>query len=252
MPLVRYSGFTLIAINLLPLAGVLFWDWSVFHIMIVYWLENVIIGVVNVLKMLTLLVLRRKWDMLVLIPFFCVHYGGFALGHGIFVTVLFHPDTLIGEDGSFKTAGETGEGQPAQPFADHMNFDDIAADLLATQNLQIAIAALFASHVLSWWFNFVRAGEYKTMESRKLMGEPYGRVMLLHVTILIGGIIVVATGNSAWVLVLLVFLKTAADFMIHTSRHEKAQGLAEKDIYERMRDELESLRRKAEKGTEHD
>lgn len=247
MPLVRYSGFTLIAINLLPLAGVLFWDWSVFHIMIVYWLENVIIGMVNVLKMLTVLILRREWGMVFLIPFFCVHYGGFALGHGIFVTVLFHPDTFIQEDGSIVTSDRTGETPGSDPF----DMERLLNDLAMMENLKFAVAALFASHVLSWWFNFVRAGEYRTKEPGALMGEPYGRVMLLHVTIIFGGFIVMSTGAKAGALVLLVLLKTAADFMIHTSRHEKAQGRADKDVIEKIPGALRSLRGAAEKDTEH-
>ena len=47
------SGMLLVAANLIPLAGVLVWDWSVFHVVVVYWLENVIIGVVNIFKMIT-------------------------------------------------------------------------------------------------------------------------------------------------------------------------------------------------------
>ena len=43
----------LIVANLIPLIGVLFFGWSVWNILIVYWLENGIVGVFNVLKMAT-------------------------------------------------------------------------------------------------------------------------------------------------------------------------------------------------------
>lgn len=43
----------LIAANLVPLAGVLVWGWSVFNVVVLYWLENVIVGAINILKMLT-------------------------------------------------------------------------------------------------------------------------------------------------------------------------------------------------------
>ncbi|MGB2011794.1 MAG: DUF6498-containing protein, partial [Akkermansiaceae bacterium] len=49
----QMSGFVLIGANLIPLAGVLAWDWSIFHVVVVYWLENVIIGAINILKMIT-------------------------------------------------------------------------------------------------------------------------------------------------------------------------------------------------------
>lgn len=45
------SVVVLILANLIPLVGVLFWDWSVFEVVVLYWLENVIIGGIYILKM---------------------------------------------------------------------------------------------------------------------------------------------------------------------------------------------------------
>ena len=39
------SAWALIAANVLPLLGVLFWDWDAFAIVALYWVENVVIGV---------------------------------------------------------------------------------------------------------------------------------------------------------------------------------------------------------------
>ena len=41
----------LIVANLIPLVGVLFLGWSVWQILIIYWLENGIVGLFNILKM---------------------------------------------------------------------------------------------------------------------------------------------------------------------------------------------------------
>ena len=41
----------LIVANAIPLFGVLFFGWNVWMILIVYWLENGIVGFFNVLKM---------------------------------------------------------------------------------------------------------------------------------------------------------------------------------------------------------
>src|SRR6188472_645744 len=49
----RASAWALIAANTLPLFGVLFFGWDTFSIVFLYWVENVIIGAVNVLKMIT-------------------------------------------------------------------------------------------------------------------------------------------------------------------------------------------------------
>ena len=51
----RLLGRALVALivaNAIPLFGVLFLGWNVWTILIVYWLENGIVGVFNVLKML--------------------------------------------------------------------------------------------------------------------------------------------------------------------------------------------------------
>ena len=53
-PLPRNASLLLlIAANLLPVAGVLLWGWSIFEIVSLYWFENVVIGVINILKILT-------------------------------------------------------------------------------------------------------------------------------------------------------------------------------------------------------
>ena len=49
----KTSAYVLIAANALPLFGVLFLGWDTFSIVALYWVENVIIGAINVLKMIT-------------------------------------------------------------------------------------------------------------------------------------------------------------------------------------------------------
>ena len=48
----RLSVWTLLLSNLIPLYGVLVHDWDVFPIMLLFWSENVVIGVMNVARML--------------------------------------------------------------------------------------------------------------------------------------------------------------------------------------------------------
>ena len=39
------------ALNLLPLCGVILWDWRSFDLIFLYWMENVVIGAVMILRM---------------------------------------------------------------------------------------------------------------------------------------------------------------------------------------------------------
>ena len=42
----------LVPFNLVPLVGVLFWGWNVATLLVLYWVENGIVGLLNVPKML--------------------------------------------------------------------------------------------------------------------------------------------------------------------------------------------------------
>ena len=49
----RPSSIVLIFANVIPLVGVLLFDWNVLEILLLYWTESVVIGVINVLRMVT-------------------------------------------------------------------------------------------------------------------------------------------------------------------------------------------------------
>jgi hypothetical protein len=214
----RPSGKLLVAINLGLMAGVILFDWSVFDIVFLYWAENLVIGVINVFKMIAANpdpvadpddgdVLARgdriarhaaDWTAkLFLIPFFLVHYGGFCFGHGVFVFALFNE------------AGEFG--------------DDLwsAVPALLTGGLGLSLALLAASHLYSFVSNFLIGGEYRRTSASALMMRPYGRIIALHVTIILGGFLAMAFGDHRLLLVVLVVLKTLVDLAMHGRERQK-------------------------------
>ncbi|HYL56317.1 MAG TPA: DUF6498-containing protein [Gemmatimonadales bacterium] len=89
--LVTPTAVVLIAANLVPLAGVLFFGWSVYATLLLFWVENVIVGAFNILRMLAATPDNPlAWVTKVfMIPFFTFHYGMFVMVHGIFVLQLF-------------------------------------------------------------------------------------------------------------------------------------------------------------------
>ncbi|MCA1804108.1 MAG: DUF6498-containing protein [Xanthomonadaceae bacterium] len=48
----RIALALLVAVNLIPIVGVLWLDWDLASIIILYWLENLVIGFYTILKML--------------------------------------------------------------------------------------------------------------------------------------------------------------------------------------------------------
>ncbi len=205
----RPSVITLIAANLFPLFGALFLGWGVFPIMFLFWLENVVIGAFNVLRMLVASPSApSKWMFKVIgVPFFVVHYGMFTLGHGVFVLELFGGD-LMGNS----------KGWP-------LTLERILGGLSA-HHLWVALLALVASHGFSFAWNYIRKGEYRHASPEALMVRPYGRVVLLHVTIIFGALLIALFGTPVVALMLLVVLKVAIDVLAHLYEHRKMGAIS--------------------------
>lgn len=198
------SALVLVAANLVPLAGVLFLGWSVYATLLLFWVENVIVGGFNILRMLSARPDNPAlWVAKVaMIPFFTFHYGMFVTVHGIFVLTLF---------GGVHERGFPG---PAE-FLHQVQAAGIGG----------AALVLALSHAISFAFNYIGAGAYRTANLALLMGAPYGRVMLLHVVILGGGFLVQALGTPVVALALLVILKTWLDLAGHLREHAPAPAV---------------------------
>lgn len=201
----------LVAANLVPLVGVLWFGWSMWTILAIYWVENGIVGFYNVLKMAVVAGVGK----LGVIPFFVVHYGVFWLVHGIFILSLptFAPFT-------------PGAAQPIMILVPDgvVAFDVAVPDRsvtapIDTANVTLAAIGLFVSHGLSYLFNFIRGGEYKRTTAMALMAAPYRRVVVLHLTILFGAFAVVMFGAQVLPLMILVGLKIAMDLGFHLREH---------------------------------
>jgi hypothetical protein len=196
------TAWVLIAANLVPLYGVLVLGWAVLPILVLFWLENVVIGVLNVLRMAVaspgaVAAWPRK---LPLIVFFCVHYGLFTAIHGLFVFALFG-------------------GEPYQALVDGLWTVDAARDAIARFALWPALAALVASHLFSFFWNYLGHGEFRAARPELLMRAPYGRVIVLQVTIIFGGMLVQELHSPLWALLLLVGFKIALDLRAHMREH---------------------------------
>ena len=199
----RFSSvISLILVNLIPVYGVLFAGWDIFLIMFVFWAENVVIGFYNILRMLACKPEEGLvWAMkLFMIPFFILHYGVFTSAHGIFVVALFGKSLIEHSNGP----------SPAFFFSIIRNF-----------HLSWVIAALFASHGYSFVTNFIMRDEYKKTSPGDLMMRPYSRVFLLHITLIVGGIIMMALHSAIYGLLLFILLKIAMDLAAHVKEHRR-------------------------------
>lgn len=205
----------LIAANAIPLIGVLSFGWNVWTILIVYWLENGIVGAFNIAKMAkaegdatdvanSIRINGRPASSMAkagLIPFFVMHYGIFWAVHGVFVLTL----PVFGSMGP--------DGGPDM------------VDGFSPATIPLAVVALTISHAVSFWFNFLGAGEYRRVTAAGQMFAPYGRLVVLHITIILGGAAIAFTGAPAAAVVILVVLKTLLDLGFHLAEHRKVAAL---------------------------
>lgn len=204
----------LVLANLIPVYGVLALGWEVFPLLLLFWTENVIIGVFNVLRML----LAKPdspgmWVAKVfLIPFFCVHYGMFTFIHGVFVVGFF--------GGWFRQGAE---------FPGPHTFVQLIRDL----GLDWAVLGLFLSHGFSFAYNYLYRGEFKRVDAHMLMDQPYKRVVVLHLTILGGGFLMMALNSPLAGLLLLTALKTWIDARSHLREHRRLHNMPPKNQSDR-------------------
>ena len=185
----------LILANLVPLAGVLLANWDVGDIMLLFWAESAVIGLFNVLKMWVI----GRWSILFLGPFFIGHFGGFMVGHLLFIYALF----LSGPDGA--------DPSSSQVFADFLS-------------LWPALLGLAISHGMSFRLNFLGAREYLETSVRQQMHAPYRRIIIMHLTIIFGGFLTMVLDAPLLALVLLITLKIFVDVSSHISEHRRTEG----------------------------
>ncbi|MGH2454991.1 MAG: DUF6498-containing protein [Candidatus Limnocylindria bacterium] len=207
------AAVLLVAVNLVPLAGVLWWGWDLAVILALYWIENGIVGAFNVLKILRaegtalpgpsrMSLNGRPIEAFAKGPialFFLVHYGAFWMGHGMFVLVFLPlmagfgagPGLGLGPDWSLVRLGAVG---------------------------------LAISHGASFWLNYLGRREYRSVSPGQLMLAPYGRLVILHLTIILGAMLSIWIGSPVGSLLVLVALKTALDLFFHLREHRRVAG----------------------------
>ena len=219
----------LVAVNLIPLAGVLLLGWRLSDLMLLYWLENGIIGGFTVLKIVTSRVpaeapgsargatfgpLVHRLGAVGTAIFFTVHYGLFWTVHGVFVRLFFGPAPGAlgaGWSGSGFPGGFGGVPTGVEPFGPAVG--------AASGGFALALVSLVVSHGTSYVVNYLGRGEDRSLSPLALMKQPYGRVVVLHVTILGGGVFAMFLGQPLLSLVLLVALKTGIDLQAHLREH---------------------------------
>jgi hypothetical protein len=189
----------LVLANLLPLAGVAFWHWSLEGVVFLYWAENVVLGLANVAAMLAA---RADEDgkpadgwsnRIVTTVFFALHYGAFCAGHGVVLATVFalhRPDWESAADADLLSVLERLAGQPS---------------------VLLAVAAMAAGHAWDLYRGYFAGGAYRTANADRLMTAPYRRIIATHLFIFVAVFALLGLGSPLAAMAGFILLKTAVD-----------------------------------------
>jgi hypothetical protein len=213
------SALALVIANLVPLFGVLFLGWNLASILVLYWVESGVVGLLNIPKILLARgpITVGRGDARLTLPFtlsgeagliarvalslfFAIHYGIFWAVHGVFVFLL---PTLMNTTPTFLGS------PPSTPVAPGPEGGALAG----------AAALLLASHAISFFVNYVGRREYLGVSPVQQMFAPYSRVVVMHVTILFGAFLAFLIGSPVWTIAVMVLAKTIIDLRLHAREH---------------------------------
>lgn len=173
----------ILILNLVPVAGVLWAGWSPLQLLLLYWIENVAVGVFNALKLRDYEAhLPETGSPFKLSNFFIMHYGMFTLVHGVFALVA---GLLF-----------AGPSTPGGAWA--------GLDALSFAGAALGLAAIHFSDYLRW----KSAAGWTEGSADSQMFAPYGRIIVMHLTVLGGAFILAASHAPVAYVALLALLKT--------------------------------------------
>ena len=211
------GDWSLIIANLIPVIGVWFLKWNAKEVFLVYCLETIIIGFFTLLKLLIAGLVRKKdvfntntnpankqpfWFFML---FFLVHYGMFvAIQMGMFFAV-----SGFGDDHDIT----------------FFNFFTKWPSLL-TNEAYIMLGVFVVSYGFRMISDFILTGDYKTNSLGYLMFQPYGRIFIQQVTVILGSMFLSFGAGKVFILVfaaIKIFFEIFIDFDLIIKKAAKGE-----------------------------
>lgn len=212
------EAYAILFFNLLVLFFVIFYPEDKYIVVAAYFLETLIIGMFNVVKMVIITMFNPTgndrlgndpaWKSNVdfkspvaknmfLIIFFIFHFGLFYFVQLVFLNVL---------------ATGFGSGFPAQSsfFPNPFTFFPAA---LGKQGVYI-ILTILAVQFFSFFYSFLIREEYKVTSCTRQGMQPYGRILVQQFVVIIGSFFIIIIQHAIVFSILLVLFKTFIDLYI--------------------------------------
>lgn len=199
--------------NLVPLVGVLFFGWDLPSILVMYWIETGVVGLINVLRIRksTTLHLQSTGDHAAegsidraqgaggwLLPaLWLVAYGSFWVILGSVVV-------QIADGGFYAGASRTG-------------WTGASSSVIAWGTL-----SLVGGQMVAYVLGYVVGRRYLTVTSLELLRDPFVRIFVILATIVAGGAGIALAGSPVGFLGAMVVAKTAVEIWFVRAAPESA------------------------------
>ncbi|RIJ31550.1 DUF6498-containing protein [Henriciella algicola] len=187
-------SWIVLAVDLFPIVAIFQFGWGAAALVMLYWLENLVIGLVTLLRIFAAAAGNGASAIvgaIVFGGFFAFHYGMFCFVHGIFLmafaemsdatTGVFEISLL----GLIRYAMWTGDG------------------------MALFIGAILALQLFLFVRDFIVRAEYRETDLISEMGKPYGRIIVLHVALFAGFGLLVFLGEPLLGVLALILLRAA-------------------------------------------
>ena len=192
----------IVAGNLIPVLGVLLLGWDAGQILILYWTETVIIGLLTLPRILTAqgpIAERAAFsgtsiaERIAMTIFFCIHFGLFCAGQGFFAAML------------------SAMAQLPDPGATIEGPDVVIRAILAGTDFRLAVAGVAVVQLFLFWREWIASGLWRTSEPKTEMGRPYGRIFVMQFAVIFGAFIMLALKLPSGMILILCAGKTILD-----------------------------------------
>lgn len=216
-------------VDLLPILGVILWGWSAVPLVMLYWMENVVAGIMTLPRIILSGASYGPVGLLAglaMSAFFTFHYGLFCFVHGTFLL-------------AFASFAMGPEAIATMPMMDGLGiFQFGLSSGLHVDWILYAIAG-FQFVVFVWEFLIKR--EWRTTNPMAEMFAPYGRIVVLHLGIFVGaGALFVLGQPMVGVLALIVFralygIVTNAEgvFGFETGFNKSMNAMSGREVFEK-------------------
>ena len=163
-------------------------------IVMAYFLETIIIGVVNAFKMYKVISTNRRGDRnYFLIIFFLVHYTFFVAVQLIFVFAF-----LQMNDPNIKSG---------------FNLIDNLDYVMSLKGMTLVLTSIFIYNLADYYYNFIIPETYRKTSETILFAMPYPRIIIQQFAVILGGFFIVFTSGIYAVAILLILFRTAIELL---------------------------------------